>query len=211
MMSDFRIGRGFRRRQSSRQPKAKIVIFSEGQNTEPQYFRGLKAHFSYSLVEVEIYPAQGVPLTLVEAASTKFSELTKTAKKSGDSFDQNFEVWAVFDVDQHPNLNEAKAIAKAKKVKVACSNPCFEIWLVYHFEDFNRPIHRHELQSHAETLIPSYKQNAGKSVAFADLADKIEHAIEKAKVGLKNRSSEGKPDGNPSTNVYELVKSISRK
>ena len=47
------------------------------------------------------------------------------------------EVWCVFDVEwprNHPNLRQATEKAKARNVNLAISNPCFELWLVLHFE-----------------------------------------------------------------------------
>lgn len=210
MQKDFRKGKIGKRRVATRDTRPKIVVFSEDKNTEPQYFNGPKRHFSSLLIELEIYPAQGVPMTLVEAASKKFSELYKYAKKTGNSFDQNFEVWAVFDVDEHPHIEDAKAIAKANKVKIACSNPCFEIWLVYHFEDFNKPIDRHRLQSYATEIIPSYDHKEGKSLSFEDFADKTDTAINNSINGLVRRDAEGTAEGNPSSTVFALARSIVR-
>ncbi|KAB8183256.1 hypothetical protein FH608_049290 [Nonomuraea phyllanthi] len=43
------------------------------------------------------------------------------------------QVWAFFDRDDHDLVEESYARAKAAGVKVAYSNPCFELWLLLHF------------------------------------------------------------------------------
>jgi hypothetical protein len=48
------------------------------------------------------------------------------------------EFWCVFDVEwprNHPGLEEAVWQARANSIKLAVSNPCFELWLILHFQD----------------------------------------------------------------------------
>ena len=48
------------------------------------------------------------------------------------------EFWCVFDVEwpkNHPNLREALDLARRNDIKLAVSNPCFELWLVLRFQD----------------------------------------------------------------------------
>jgi hypothetical protein len=56
-------------------------------------------------------------------------------RKSDDEID---ECWCVFDVEwpqNHPHLREAVQLAKDNGIRLAVSNPCFELWLILHFED----------------------------------------------------------------------------
>ncbi len=43
--------------------------------------------------------------------------------------------WCVVDVDAHATLDRAIALASSAGVKIAVSNPCFEIWLLWHYAD----------------------------------------------------------------------------
>jgi hypothetical protein len=48
------------------------------------------------------------------------------------------EFWCLFDVEwpqNHPRLGEAVQKAECHQVRLAISNPCFELWLILHHED----------------------------------------------------------------------------
>ena len=119
-----------RRRTGSRPERKTVVIFCEGEASEPDYIAAVKRlpHVQRNVaVNIEIAPGRGVPLTLVERA---------VARRSGDP--EVDECWCVFDVEwprHHPNLEKALQLADAHGVRVAVSNPCFELWLLLHFQD----------------------------------------------------------------------------
>lgn len=113
--------KSFKKSVGSRPPKKKFVIFTEGKNTEPAYFRALKRTFPGALVEFELFDAAGVPLTIAKKAADRIAAIKNRSRRSqrDDSFADNDEVWAVFDVDEHPNLNDAKQICKSSGVGLA--------------------------------------------------------------------------------------------
>ena len=111
-------------------------MFCEGQRTEPDYLKVLKrepAVRDVASVDIRIHEGTlgSAPLTLVAAAAH--------ARASSDrDMSEIDEVWCLFDVEwprNHPNLEEAIALADSNNVKVAVSNPCFELWLLLHFQD----------------------------------------------------------------------------
>jgi hypothetical protein len=59
--------------------------------------------------------------------------------------DRYSQVWCVFDVDTHETLQAAVIEARRNSIRIAVSNPCFEIWLLWHFED-------HHAEVSADTL-----------------------------------------------------------
>jgi hypothetical protein len=193
------------RKNSFRTPKKQIFIYCEGANTEPQYFADLRQFVKNSLIRIEIMGAQGAPMTIVESAIAKRKELLQIARRSSDSFDKDFVIWAIFDVDEHPRLLEAKNLAQSFQIKVGCSNPCFEIWLLYHCEDCHRPFHRHDLQKYLSSKLTSYRASHGKTVDFGELQNSVGQAIQRAKNGLVSREAAGDPEGNPTTTVSDLV------
>ena len=111
-------------------------MFCEGEKTEPAYLKALKrepAVRDVASVDIRVdeETSGSVPLTLVEAAAKA------RARSSGENGEID-EVWCVFDVEwpqNHPNLRKALARARESDVRVAVSNPCFELWLALHFED----------------------------------------------------------------------------
>ena len=106
--------------------KPKIVIVCEGKVTEPRYFNDFTDHHGNSLVTVTTIGGCGVPLCVVERAVREKHALTHTARRSKDSYDQQFDVWAVFDRDAHPKpqVPQAFALAKRHGIRIAFANPC---------------------------------------------------------------------------------------
>jgi len=204
----LRSSRPFRRRRAFRVPKPEIWIFCEGGKTEPGYIRDFVRDYRCVLARIEIVGGQGVPLTIANAAVGKRTELLKLARRTRYAFFSAFEVWAVFDVDVHPNVAQAKALCRQNAVGVCVSNPCFELWPIYHFGDWHRPETRHALQKHLKSLMRSYDPDGSKKVNYNELKDSYFVARDRASLGLKKRSEEGSPEGNPSTNFYLLLDAI---
>ena len=126
-----------RRQVGVRDPKRTFLVFCEGEKTEPAYLKALRRESAVrDGASVDIRVDEGtsgaVPLTLVEAAAKA------RARSSGEEGEID-EVWCVFDVEwpqNHPNIG--RALARVREgVRVAVSNPCFELWLALHFEDQN--------------------------------------------------------------------------
>jgi RloB-like protein len=205
---DFRNNRNLLRDKKTREFKRTIVVYCEGKNTEKDYLAGLKNDRSNGLVELKFLGAQGTPVTVVDKAIVASRELKFAAKKSGNSFDLAFDVWAVFDVDEFPNVEAAKTKALANDVKVGCSNPCFELWLVYHKRSYDAPISHTAIQRIATELFSSYDHAGSKNIDFGELRPDVDAAIERAKRAIVSRAEEGIPFNNPSTSVVGLVEAI---
>jgi len=92
---------------------------------------------------------------------------------------------------------------------LAVSNPCFEIWGIYHYEDCQRHIERDKCQKKLEELCPSYNKKSGKNFANDDIIkDKYRDAIARAEKSLNSRREERNLEGNPSTSVHCLIETI---
>ncbi|WP_245797637.1 RloB family protein [Mangrovactinospora gilvigrisea] len=113
----------------------RILIYCEGECTERQYLLGLRADLRGLPVKVEIGPRHGVPTELVRAAT---KHQMRAAHCREDRFTPYDEVWCVMDVEApsaHPDLADALREARAAGLSVALSNPCFELWLLLHFQE----------------------------------------------------------------------------
>jgi hypothetical protein len=175
-----------RRRHWSRKPLPRFLIVCEGTVTEPHYFRELR-RLERVPVDLDIR-AGGVPKTLVERAAS--------ANQS--------QFWCVFDIDEHPFVPEAKQQARDNGIQVAVSNPCFEFWLLLHFQDQTAHIERDRVAHTCREHMPGYK----KKPPCETLAPHQQEATARA-IYLDNRQeSNGNPGGNPSTGVYRLVQQI---
>lgn len=128
--------RPLRRRVATRQPRKTLLIFCEGQRTEPEYLEALKrqpAVRDVAAVDLRVETGQGrsAPKTLVELAIT-------ARQRAIDEEGEIDEFWCVFDVEwprNHPDLKQAVQQARQGGIELAISNPCFELWLILHFQD----------------------------------------------------------------------------
>ena len=144
----------------------------------------------------------GVPMTIAQRASGQMK------RRGRNSFEAKDQVWAVFDRDEHPNHEAAVRMCEQNRVGVARSNPCFEVWLILHEREFDRPDGRHAVQRHLKTLRPEYDPDNGKSCDCHDLVSRVEDAEARAARQLDLRHREGVPFGPPSTTVGQLTAAI---
>ncbi|MCK9895114.1 RloB family protein [Frankia sp. AgB32] len=54
--------------------------------------------------------------------------------------------WCVVDVDAHAKLRQSISLAAKSGVMLAISNPCFEVWLLWHYENHTGHIERANLR-----------------------------------------------------------------
>ena len=122
------------RRPSRRSPKERVLVVCEGAYTEPLYFGAMRDRLRLNTLEVKA--TKGVdPRTLVNIAS----EEDEREKRNGERFDS---VYCVFDRDSHPQFDEASNMARARGFRLARSWPCFEFWLLLHFDFVRAPYAR---------------------------------------------------------------------
>ena len=208
------------RKGETRYPLKAYLIACEGICTEPNYINGL---VRYEKANRRI--ADG---TVVKIAPHQHSDpygvledLLRTPNKS--SYD---ECWIVIDRDEtelkgkgfggHSEENFNKVLDESKKngVEVACSNPCFELWIVLHFEFRDTACTREAIQKKAlekvNSILPKEKQlkkvDELKAIEnlYDLLRDKVIIAIrnaEKLKLNESNKS-------NPSSGMYKLLNSL---
>lgn len=190
-----------RRRKPRIERRDRILIVCEGRATEPDYFRSLRHELRAPIV-IEINDKSGVPKTVVERAVELKKEAEKNAKR--DSNLRYDEVWCVFDVDTHPNLPEALQQAAANGIHVALSNPCFELWILLHFEDQRADIDTRAAGSACRKHLPKYQ----KHITYAELRDQYPSAVDRSKALEAWQSSRGNAGGNPSTKVHTLTERL---
>lgn len=176
-----------------------IVVFCEGERTEVEYIKGLKRLMQDRgtvSVKVEVDPRHAVPLTLVEAA----------ADRSRDG--EIDEVWCVYDVEAptpHPNLAEAKKLADRSGVRLAVSNPCFELWLLLHDHDVSAYLTTAQAVKDARRL-PGV---SGKGLDAAALLPSRNDAVRRAQVlDVKHELDGTAAPGNPSSGMHHFVMAV---
>ena len=114
-----------------------FVIASEGDVTEPRYFNGLKDRWHSSRIHIEVMRRDDATTSSpVSVLGSLDQHATTYHLRNGD------QLWLVIDRDsQSWKLREMAAVARAcqqKNYHLAVSNPCFELWLLLHFDDLPR-------------------------------------------------------------------------
>jgi hypothetical protein len=189
----FRRAADLRRRPSRFTPRLRVLVFCEGLKTERDYLTFLSRSTLPSLVRIEFGRGGVTPRTLVDRAVS--------ANRAG--FDQ---VWCVFDVDEHPYIREASQKAKANGVRIALSNPCFELWLLLHFTAQTAYITRKKAAAACAKHLPGFEKTITEKV-WNGLHDKYEAARDRARELRKRQVSVGSRfhDANPWTDFDDLV------
>lgn len=195
----------------------KIYIVCEGKETEPAYFSFFK-ELSSNLEIITIPPEEGTdPLKLLDLAKMKFEG---DLREHTIDYKQNDAIWFVIDTDTWEkegkieplrnfcNTKNSSIPKEYDEVKsynawnVAQSNPCFEIWLYYHFYD-KRPDNKEVEECN------TFKEFVGKKIngGFNYDADQVRlsEAIENAEKIFKDSDNKLSIY---STEVYLLGKDI---
>jgi RloB-like protein len=95
-------------------------------------------------------------------------------------------------------------MAKRNGIKLAISNPCFEVWLLLHFQHFASTLDRHKVQA----LLKLHVQGYEKHMNFEDYSPGYQNAVRRAKELRALAESIRDLGRNPSTGVYELTEAI---
>ena len=206
--------RDLKRRTAQRAPYARLLIVCEGKKTEPHYFKEICHEYRLATANVQVWPgALGTqPLQVVEYAEYLFREGDNQKNILPGAFDQ---VCAVFDRDDHPTYHQALAKAAALNGKfendlgervtfhAIASVPCFELWLLLHFEEIFAPIHRAEVYARLrqEGYLPGYDKGQGGywAATKARLDQAMSRAQDRAALTTAYDGTE------PYTGIHQLV------
>ncbi|MEA5520137.1 RloB family protein [Limnoraphis robusta] len=197
-----------KRTRGQRTPRKLILIVVEGQETEYNYFNDLKAELRLPTTEIKVYSGSGGdPCQVVEKANSYRNQMTSKPD----------EVFCIFDYDN--KLEKYKqAIKKAQDYgfeESITSIPCFEIWLLLHFQYTSRSFQncsevetqlQRELVNASSVNTPA---NYDKSLRYYNLLKaKLNQAIENAERLEKEQQEIDQVHANPSTKVHLLVKKL---
>lgn len=158
-----RKARALARKKPKRPPFDRVLIVTEGAKTEPLYFEDIRKQKRIASAHIEVlHSALGTePRQVVDYAHQRFLET------------KEFEcVFAVFDRDDHRTY--ADALSRARALDNTLRNdgkqlvrffavptvPCFELWLLLHYQNQLAPLHRSEALDRLKTHIPGYAKGA---------------------------------------------------
>ncbi len=195
----------------------RVLIVCEGAKTELNYFKAIKKEFRLPTAYIEvIHSTHTKPIPIVKYTVDRI-ELVKDTKEAYDH------VFCVIDRDRHPYFDEASELMVKNSIKRARSWPCFEYWLLLHFE-YSRTNFKETAKAtkskaclialknciKKELHIPNYIKNYKH---FDKFMSRVDTAIANAKKSLKDkRSMEKDPaiiEKNPTaTEVHKVVECL---
>jgi len=194
-----------RRRTGERELKQRFLIVCEDDKSAPNYFRALRSQFKLSATSIEVAgsKSRSQPKQVVDRAVARKEEAAK--KESGTlPFDQ---VWCVIDGDYGDKIRNARAKAAKHHVKLAISTPCFEYWILLHFEESAASavncdaVVRLLRKKHQ----PSYEKG---SCDFVDIVKRVDDASIRANRLRQTRLHDLPENHNPCSELYKLVNGI---
>ena len=162
----------YERKSGVRPRKPTIVIATEGEKTEPDYFAYLDR--IYHDINIIVFPAnngRSQPRQVLNYLLCQKQDLAKIELSS-------YQYWIVIDHDHRPRSELEKVMqdAEANQISVADSNPCFEAWLLQHFSsltDILQLSHVNQVKScdyvidtHLKQFDPEYKKGSLDSTTY---------------------------------------------
>lgn len=183
----------------------RILIVTEGQNTEVNYFTAVRNKLRLSATDIRVIHPDGTdPNTLTKEAIKLRNRQKK--KDPDNTFD---EVWVVFDLEKthderRQQATSAKQVKGARGIKFAESDPSFEFWRLLHETYTSKGFDSGDaVLKELQREVPSYTKS---EVPSAETLDKIPTAIKHAQRLRKDNEKSGRT--NPTTNVDLLVRSM---
>ena len=194
--------RARRRPYSPRQRKKRFLLYCEGEVTERDYFRDFARFLRSPLIEVKVASEwRKDPKRLVELAKEARGTADRDAKLARDDSLRYDEVWCVFDCDEHARLKPAIDQATTLELGLAVSNPCFDLWLLLHFQDQHAAITSKKAGAAVRVHVPRYV----KHMDFSKLEGRGGNAVARAQKLEAIAQGKGERHGNPTTGVWQLV------
>lgn len=196
-------GKARRRQVGKREPYDRVLIVCEGEKTEPRYFDDLRVDLRLASANIVVTGESNPdPLSVVTYGLDLFED--------DGEYDR---VIFVIDRDTHPENNYNKArrlVTRARKKGVQAyltvSHPCFEYWILLHFEDSargytdpNSPCR--QVISDVRKHLPQYGK--GMTALYDKTKPNLDDAIERSKRRWKQARSTRRM--NPSTRIHQLV------
>lgn len=205
---------------ASRIPRRRVLIVTEGEVTEVEYFEALRSSLKLVSVDLDICGKEcdSSPTAVVRYALHR-AEAEGTYKRGGYN-----DVYCVFDRDTHQdfekalsqilNANKPRSGFKGETITAVPSYPCFEFWLLLHFIYSRAPFvaaGRKSVAQVVESELKKYSpfENFDKSLTnemAQALQAKTVIAIEHAEMVMEDVEKTG--NVNPSTKVHLLVKAL---
>ncbi len=190
----------------------RILIVSEGSKTEPNYFKEIRSDYRLHTANIEVRSSVlgTAPIQVVRYAKELFENGDRHKRIQARAFEQ---VYAVFDRDDHDSYFDALVLAESLNGKLKNDNkqaikfssiasvPCFELWLLLHFEDVFAPVHRDDVIKRLKRHIPDYVKGTTRSYFLTK--ERLPYAVQRSQILVGKFSARTAPE--PYTAIVDLV------
>lgn len=206
-----------KRKKDIRTKRKYYLIVCEGEETEPNYFEGLKNDLPKGVLTYFQIDIEGTGYN----TQSLLIEALRLRKLYEEEYNRPIDrLWVVFDKDSFSadNFNSAITRCQNSRLVIGCawSNEAFELWYLLHFHYCNNGLNRVDYQRLLEENLKAFVGENYKylknSIEIYELLKKhasIETAVRNAKMLAAN--FEGRQDyanHNPCTMVYKLVEEL---
>lgn len=177
--------------------KKLFIISTEGSESEPRYFGMFNSRDVVVKVECLYETTKTTPEQVLKRMKLY---LEKNDLENGD------EAWLVVDRDswKEEDLNRLLLWSQEREAYgLAVSNPCFEYWLLLHFNDGKNVLSAVRCRDRLRTWLPNFTKS---KIETSKLKDKVNEAINRARL-KDNPPCDTWPQTAGST-VYRLVEKI---
>ncbi|WP_175105141.1 RloB family protein [Pararobbsia alpina] len=202
-----RQARQLERKNPKRPTYDRILVVTEGEKTEVKYFEEIRRFYGLSSAHIQVChsPYGTSPQQVVGYARDRCLETSEWEQ-----------VFCVIDRDDHQSyvnaLHASQALHQRHRNDLGepiaftaiPSNPCFELWLLLHFQANEGHIHRDDVVRLLRDHIRDYKK--GRGGTFEATMPHLDRAYAHA-ARLRARE-EGRGMTNPSTCVDEIVRTL---
>ena len=192
-----------------------IYIFTEGEQTEPNYFKSFKKIIEHdgayrNKINIKLLPCHKGTVKLVEEAQ-KYLQSNKITKG---------QVWLVYDKDDFTDFDYVPALAEKQSTKditfhTAWSNQSFELWFILHFDNYQTDNPRTEYikfldKKFYSLKLGNYEKNR------TDIFDVLlndgnpKQAIKFSKTQIQKNKNKNPSEIAPGTTVFMLVEELAK-
>ena len=205
-----------KRRKEFLNPKINsFLIVTEGECTEPNYFRGIQNLIRNDIGgTIDVVEAPQIDIHGQGISTMKLVNETSKIIKNAKIMYQN--IWVVFDKDDFVDFDDAIIEGEKQGYNVAWSNQSFEYWIYLHFYYSESALHRSDWEDKLDKLFrkrnlanKKYEKNNQKLFEILNRFDGPTTAVKNAKRRMANYTKTSKPsDYNPGTTVYKLIETL---
>lgn len=182
-----------------RRTNTTVLIVTNGELTEMTYLKKLKQMMrSHNGFTVTVREVKGDPMTIIK----------KLSNPCGDTSGFN-EVWIVVDEDGVDRTSFVSTCAKKRKPGKwfgIVSRPCFEVWLIAHYEQVRNYQDQNDAQEHFNKLASKRKTNKHLPDDFP--FDSYRLACDQCQLQGAERVSAGELPPSPGTGMEHLVRRL---